>query len=111
MVLQSAAAAARTASRAVRRPRRVSRPGPGRSPMMLDATLETLDAARLRAHQWRRLRALLDEIYGVPGNPFWRAAWARAGVTSPHELKTWDDFQRLPCSTKRDLIDDQAAHP
>ena len=37
--------------------------------MMLDATLETLDAARLGAYQWRRLRALLDEIYGVPGNP------------------------------------------
>jgi len=79
--------------------------------MMLDATLETLDAARLGAYQWRRLRALLDEIYGVPGNPFWRAGWARAGVTGADDVKTWEDFQRLPCSTKRDLVDDQAAHP
>ena len=79
--------------------------------MMLDATLETLDVARLGAYQWRRLRALLDEIYGVPGNPFWRAGWARAGVTGADDVKTWEDFQRLPCSTKRDLVDDQAAHP
>ena len=78
---------------------------------MLDAALETLDAARLREHQWRRLRALLDEVYGAPGNAFWRAAWARAGVTAAGDLATWDDFQRLPCSTKRDLVDDQAAHP
>ena len=78
---------------------------------MVDAALETLDGARLRTHQWRRLRALLDDIYAVPGNPFWRAAWARAGVTGADDLKTWDDFRRLPCSTKRDLVDDQAAHP
>jgi phenylacetate-CoA ligase len=78
---------------------------------MLDAALETLDAERLREHQWRRLRALLDEIYGAPGNAFWRAAWSRAGVTAAGDLARWDDFQRLPCSTKRDLVDDQAAHP
>ena len=78
---------------------------------MFDATLETLDATRLREYQWRRLRALLNEIYGAPGNAFWRATWARAGVGGPGDLKTWDDFQRLPCATKRDLADDQAAHP
>ena len=78
---------------------------------MLDATLETLDAERLRAHQWRRVRALVDAIYGTPGNEFWRAAWARAGVRAPGDLQSWDDFHRLPCSSKRDLVDDQAAHP
>ena len=78
---------------------------------MLDAALETLDAAPLRARQWRRVRALLDEIYGVPGNAFWRAAWARVGVTRAEDVKTWDDFQRLPCTTKGDFVDDQAAHP
>jgi len=40
---------------------------------MYDRALETLDAEQLREHQWRRLRALLDEIYGAPGNAFWRA--------------------------------------
>jgi phenylacetate-CoA ligase len=78
---------------------------------MFDAPLETLDAARLREHQWRRFRAVVDEIYGAPGNAFWRAVWARAGVSSPGDLKTWDDFVRLPCASKRDLVDDQVAHP
>jgi phenylacetate-CoA ligase len=78
---------------------------------MLDATLETLDAARLRQHQWRRLRALLDEIFATPGNAYWRAAWARAGVVGAADIKTWDDFQRLPLSTKRDFVDDQAVAP
>src|SRR5437899_11145824 len=78
---------------------------------MYDRSVETLEAGRLREHQWRRLRALLDEVYGAPGNAFWRAAWARAGVTAAGDFATWDDFQRLPCSTKRDLVDDQAAHP
>jgi phenylacetate-CoA ligase len=78
---------------------------------MFDRTLETLDAARLGDHQWRRLRALLDEIYGVPGNAFWRGLWARAGVGAPGDLKTWDDFRRLPLARKIDLVEDQAAHP
>ncbi len=78
---------------------------------MLDATLETLDAAQLRQHQWRRLRALLDEIFATPGNAYWRAAWARAGVVGAADIKTWDDFQRLPLSTKRDFVDDQAVAP
>src|SRR5439155_1567484 len=68
-------------------------------------------AARLREHQWRRLRALLDEIYAAPGNAYWRAAWARAGVSAPGDLKTWDDFQRLPLSRKSDVVEDQVAHP
>jgi len=76
-----------------------------------DRSLETLDAARLREHQWRRLRALLDDIYAAPGNAFWRAAWARAGVSGPGDLKTWDDFQRLPLSRKSDVVEDQVAHP
>jgi hypothetical protein len=56
--------------------------------MMLDRAIETLDAERRRAEQWRRLRALLDEVYGTPGNAFWRAAWARAGVAAAGDVKT-----------------------
>ena len=78
---------------------------------MHDRALETLEAARLREHQWRRLRALLDEIYGAPGNAFWRAAWARAGVAAPDDLKTWEDFRRLPLARKADVVEDQTAHP
>ena len=78
---------------------------------MYDRSVETLEAGRLREHQWRRLRALLDEIYGAPGNAFWRAVWARAGVGAAGDLKTWDDFRRLPLSRKADVVEDQTAHP
>src|SRR5947209_15204233 len=78
---------------------------------MYDRSVETLEAGRLREHQWRRLRALLDEIYGAPGNAFWRAAWARAGVAAPDDLKTWEDFRRLPLARKADVVEDQTAHP
>ncbi len=78
---------------------------------MLDRALETLDAGSLRERQWRRLRVLLDEVYGAPGNAFWRAAWARAGVAAAGDVRSWDDFQRLPLSHKSALVDDQAAHP
>ena len=78
---------------------------------MLDRSLETLDGARLREHQWRRFRALLDELYGTPGNAFWRAKWAAAGVSAPSDLATWDDFGRLPLSQKTDFVADQDAHP
>jgi phenylacetate-CoA ligase len=78
---------------------------------MLDRALETLDVARLREYQWRRLRGLLDELYGAPGNPFWRETLRRVGVAAPGDLKTWDDFHRLPLSHKRDFVADQAAHP
>ena len=73
--------------------------------------LEALDPERLRQHQWCRLRALLAEIYGTPGNAYWRATWTRAGVGGPDDIKTWDDFRRLPCSSKRDFVKDQAAAP
>jgi phenylacetate-CoA ligase len=78
---------------------------------MLDRSLETLDGARLRDHQWRRLQAMLDELYGAPGNAFWRAKWAAAGVRSPADVTTWDDFTSLPPAHKSDFVADQDAHP
>ncbi|HEV8587109.1 MAG TPA: phenylacetate--CoA ligase family protein [Methylomirabilota bacterium] len=78
---------------------------------MLDRAVEALPPERRREQQWLRIRALLEEIYDAPGNAFWRAAWARAGVGAAGDVKTWDDFQRLPLARKDDLVEDQAAHP
>jgi phenylacetate-CoA ligase len=77
---------------------------------MFDRALETLPAERLGEHQWRRFRRLLDEIYGVPGNAFWRAKWAEAGIHGPADIVAWNDFERLPLATKADFVADQAAH-
>jgi phenylacetate-CoA ligase len=74
-----------------------------------DRTLETLSAERLRAHQWSRLRALLDEVAGA--NPFWTARWRAAGLASARDVRDWKDFARLPLTTKAELVADQIAHP
>jgi phenylacetate-CoA ligase len=74
-----------------------------------DRTLETLPAERLRAHQWSRLRALLDEVAGA--NPFWTTRWRAAGLDTACDLRDWKDFARLPLTTKAELVADQAAHP
>ena len=78
-------------------------------PVFLDRGLETLDPDALRRHQWARVEALARAA--VPANPFVTAQWRRAGLTSPADFRTWDDFRRLPLARKSDLVADQAAHP
>ena len=75
---------------------------------MFDPTLETLEAAALRAHQWRRVQALARAAVGA--NPFWTAKWRAAGLASAEDLRGWDDFAGLPLTSKRELAEDQAAH-
>ncbi|MBI2491248.1 MAG: phenylacetate--CoA ligase family protein [Candidatus Rokubacteria bacterium] len=47
----------------------------------------------------------------VASNPFVGARWRAAGVRSVDDLRGWDDFRRLPFTLKRELAEDQAAHP
>jgi len=74
-----------------------------------DRALETLDRERLSAHQWTRLRALVDEVGGA--NPFWTAKWRAAGLATAPDLRDWKDFARLPLTAKTELVGDQAAEP
>jgi phenylacetate-CoA ligase len=76
---------------------------------VLDRAAECAPPERLRDHRWSRLRALVRETLGA--NPFWTAKWRAAGLTSADDLRDWDDFRRLPLTRKRELVDDQAAHP
>jgi phenylacetate-CoA ligase len=59
-----------------------------------------LSEDRLREEQLARLRA------GLPGvlktNPFWRERL--------HSVVGWDDFERLPLTTKAEILADQAEH-
>jgi len=54
----------------------------------------------LRAVQLERLRAGAAQV--LRSNPFWRKRLT--------EINGWDDFERLPIVTKRDLLEDQAAN-
>jgi phenylacetate-CoA ligase len=74
-----------------------------------DPRLETLDAAGRRTLQLRRLRAVIGATLGT--NPFWTAKWRAAGLAAADDLGDWDDLRRLPLTAKRELVDDQAAHP
>ncbi|TME55920.1 MAG: phenylacetate--CoA ligase [Chloroflexi bacterium] len=65
--------------------------GTAPSPISLD---------ELRALQLSRLRAGLADV--LRDNAFWRARLS--------DVQGWDDFERLPLTTKGELIADQTAH-
>ncbi|MFI5283914.1 MAG: phenylacetate--CoA ligase family protein [Candidatus Dormibacterales bacterium] len=56
---------------------------------------------QLRERQLEKLRSGLPEV--LRSNPFWRDRL--------HDVNGWDDFARLPLTTKPELVADQAAHP
>ncbi|MBI4592914.1 MAG: phenylacetate--CoA ligase family protein, partial [Candidatus Rokubacteria bacterium] len=79
---------------------------------MFDPALETLPRERLRELQWRRLRAMAAELLApAGGNTFIQRKWATAGVRSAEDLRSGDDFARLPFTVKREFVEDQAEHP
>jgi phenylacetate-CoA ligase len=76
---------------------------------VFDRTLETLGPDGLRDHQWRRFRAMAAELFAT--NRFVTRKWQAAGIASVDDLRGWDDFRRIPLTTKSELVADQAAHP
>ena len=76
---------------------------------MFDETLETLGPDRLREHQWRRFRAMAAELLAT--NRFVARKWRAAGIASAEDLRGWDDYGRIPLTSKSELVADQAAHP
>jgi phenylacetate-CoA ligase len=66
---------------------------------MFQRELESLDGARLRALQLERMRATLARVRRNP-------AWARRlGGAGPDDIRTPDDWARLPFLTKDELRD------
>lgn len=66
------------------------------------------DHNRVRRKQLRTLRRVLAAV--ATGNPFYARKFAEAGFV-PLSVRTWDDFRRLPFTTKVELAADQLAHP
>jgi phenylacetate-CoA ligase len=69
---------------------------------------ERLDAQALASRQGHRLQQLLTSIYGR--NRFYTRKLDEAGVRVD-TLRFPDDLQRLPVTTKAELMADQALHP
>jgi phenylacetate-CoA ligase len=72
-----------------------------------DAETETIDRVRLRELQDEKLRALLGAI---GSNGFYEERFRTAGIR-PETVRGIEDLQKLPFTTKNDLIREQAAHP
>ena len=76
--------------------------------MSSDACPQGWTRAEFDTIQWSRLRSLLDHVWSH--NPFWSDKFARAGIES-HAITQLSHLQRLPLTTKQELVDDQAANP
>ncbi len=59
------------------------------------------DPDQFRDLHLRKLRAGLTEV--LKTNAFWRSRLT--------DVRTWDDFERLPLTTKAELLADQATQP
>ena len=68
---------------------------------MRSETRQQASEDAVRALQLEKLRAGLRRV--LTSNPFWRARLS--------DVRGWDDYERLPMTTKSELIADQAASP
>src|SRR4026207_1113616 len=74
-----------------------------------DSLMETLGREALGQIQLRKLQLMLDTV--LVSNKFYRKKLGSAGVTKSAQLRTFDDFYKLPFTTKKELSADQADHP
>ena len=70
--------------------------------MIHDIDHETLPREELKALQRNRLKAVVGRVYHLV--PFYRRRLDEAGV-KPEDLRTLDDLERLPFTTKQDIRD------
>lgn len=70
--------------------------------MIYDMEYETLPREALEAIQLRRLQATLQRVYATV--PFYKKRFDEVGF-KPSDLKTLEDLQRVPFTTKQDLRD------
>ncbi|MGH7363871.1 MAG: phenylacetate--CoA ligase family protein, partial [Candidatus Methylomirabilales bacterium] len=69
---------------------------------------ETMDPEERAAVILGKLRAQL--AYAWERAPFYRLKWRAAGL-EPGDVKTLEDFRRIPVVTKEEIRADQEAHP
>lgn len=83
--------------------------GPRDPALFVDPTLEGMAREDLAAYQWQRFTPMFARILDT--NPFYHRKWAAAGLSDAREMRTWEDFRRLPLTTKAELVRDQEEHP
>lgn len=61
--------------------------------------IETMSQEEMRTFQWKRLKKQLQ--YDYENSIYYRETFKEAGVT-PQDIRTFEDFQKLPLMTKED---------
>ncbi len=69
---------------------------------------ENQNREAIEARQLLRLQDLLKEV--STANPFWRNKWEGHGIT-PESIQNRSDLQKLPVTTKSELVEDHLSHP
>ena len=69
-------------------------------PWIFDLQNECLDLEQLHKKQWGLLEKLTHRV--AHEVPFYRDAWSLLQI-DPREMKSVEDFQKLPCTHKSDL--------
>ena len=75
----------------------------------LHSFIETLGREALTQIQLKKLQAMLAPV--LESNPFYRRKLGEAGVRQPEEIRTLEDYRRLPFTTKDELSADGKVHP
>ena len=75
----------------------------------LNPFVETLGRDALEQVQLKRLELQLGQL--LTSNPFYKRKLYEAGIRRPQEIRTFDDYRRLPFTTKQELSADQLTHP
>ncbi|MAC53899.1 MAG: CoF synthetase [Gimesia sp.] len=68
---------------------------------------ENLNREALQARQLQRLQHLVKEVSTT--NQFWQKKWSAAGV-DVNSIQSLSDLQKLPITTKSELVEDHMAH-
>jgi len=68
--------------------------------MFFNEEFETLPRLALEALQLKRLKSVVERVYA--NVPFYKASFDAAGI-KPADIKTLQDLQRLPFTTKQDM--------
>lgn len=74
-----------------------------------DRQIETAGAEALRNRQQERLKDLLARV--LTSNAFYGGKLKEAGLRSVEDLRSLDDLESFPFTTKQELVSDQNAHP
>jgi phenylacetate-CoA ligase len=75
----------------------------------LDPFIETLGREALGQIQLKKLQMMLGPV--LKSNSFYQRKLRAAGIKYPEDLRTLEDLQLLPFTTKAELSADQASHP